>query len=69
MHKLTAKCCYIWAVTVNSVSVANIQSGFAHCSKTGKVAFKLLNLSAAAVAENPFFKKITCQISDVCVGF
>lgn len=56
-------------MTVNSVSVANIQSGFAHCSKTGKVAFKLLNLSAAAVAENPFFLKITRQISDVCVGF
>lgn len=28
MHKLTAKCCYIWAVTVNLVSVACIPPGF-----------------------------------------
>jgi len=28
LHKLTAKCLYIWAVTVYFVSVAGIQKGF-----------------------------------------
>lgn len=32
MHKLAAKCCYIWAVTVNAVAVADIQL----LVKTGK---------------------------------
>lgn len=63
MHKLTGKCCYIWAVTVNSVTVANIQSGFVACSKT---AFKLMNYQPLQLLKKPFYFS---QVSDVCLVF
>lgn len=55
MHKLTAKCRYIWAVTVKFVSVADLQPGFVLSGEIGKVASELADSSAPAVAEKVYF--------------
>lgn len=48
MHKLTAKRCYIWAVTVNLVSVACILPGFVLSGKS--VERELVNSSNSNLA-------------------
>lgn len=61
MHKLKAKC-YIWAVTVKSVSQAQIQLGFVFLCKTGKVVFKLVIFLEQLNGLNLFS---ACQFCDV----
>lgn len=72
MHKLTAKCCYIWAVTVNLVSVAAIQPVFVLSGEIGKVASELVNSSAPAIAQKDLFltqlfQFVMCVFGCVCV--
>lgn len=69
MHKLTAKCCYIWAVTVNLVSVAGIQPGFVLSGEIGKVASELVNSSARAIARKGLFLTLLFQFVMCVVSF